>query len=183
MIAKSSESVRWAIIALSLLGVWWWAAATASSARRVALRAADDVTELQRMSRAILGAASRPRVASLDAEPPDRIASRVERAMTAAGVAFTSLASVQPQAATRVNQTAYLIRPTLISLENVTMRQTIEFCLALENQEEGLVVRDLNVSSRVARTITRARPSDASGERWDATLTLTQMIFSPANGR
>ncbi len=154
-----------------------------ASARRRAMATQADAAELQELSRDIVAAATKPRIASLEVEPAGRISQRVDAALSTAGIPPSKLLSIDPQVPSRLGRTAYRLRLTQIELQELTMKQITRFIAALRDPESGMVVRDFDLSPRTSDSANFESAADdgnpASGEFWDARLTLTQMIFSP----
>ncbi|TWT82570.1 hypothetical protein CA13_40330 [Planctomycetes bacterium CA13] len=142
-----------------------------ASTRRSSGATIDDAAQVQKWAREIVQARHRPRVASLEVEPPDRISRRVDVALSAAEIRPSSLLSVDPQAPSRVGRTAYQLRATQMVLQDLTLKQVILFSSALRDAENGMTVRDLSLTPRTNPLVQE--------EHWNVRLTLTQMIFSP----
>lgn len=123
------------------------------------------VNEMERFKNA-------PRIASLEVEPPDRIAARITSAAERAELSPLNFQSIDPQAASQIENSAYRIRPTNIILQNATLPQIASFIMHLEDADTGTFVRDLTL-----------RRSDAisgnDSELWNVRMTLTQVIYSP----
>lgn len=145
------------------------------SAMRAAARqvneAEADLAGCRRMIAEIERMREQPRIASLEVEPPSRIAEQVSAAVDAGGLPPESLIRVEPQAPVRVGRSQYQVRATTVELEDATLEQIVRLAHHLSDAQEGLTVRDLVLSE--------PRTSDPSQERWRAEVTLTQMIFSP----
>ena len=145
------------------------------SARAAAQYAVNGYAECQRLVDDIDGFRTAPRIASLDVEPPDRIAARVTSAASDSQLSPISIVSVDPQTPVRLGRTDYQIRATQIALQNASLRQIAGFVTGLEDASSGMVVRDLSLS--------RSNSQGENGsELWNVRLTLTQMIFSPISG-
>jgi len=132
--------------------------------------------ECQQVANEISKFRSGPRIASIEIEPPERIALRVIEAAEQAAVAPNSILSIAPQSLVRVGRSPYQSRATQIVLQNVTLTQSAHFIESLEDQANGSIVRDMVVArSRVL--------GDDGGELWNVRLTLTQLVFSPISTR
>ncbi len=145
------------------------------SARTAAQYAADGYAECQRLVDDIAEFRTAPRIASLDVEPPDRIAARVTSAASDSQLSPISIVSVDPQTPVRLGRTDYQIRATQIALQNASLKHIASFVNGLEDASSGMVVRDLSLSR------SNSQGEDGS-ELWNVRLTLTQMIFSPISG-
>ena len=142
------------------------------SAKVAAQNAIDGYTECNRLVKDIEGFRSAPRIASLEVEPPDRIAARVTSAVADGKLSTSSILSVDPQTPVRIGRTEYQIRATQIVLQNASLEQVAAFVTGLEEASEGMIVRDL--------LLNRSPSQGENGlELWNVRLTLTQMIFFP----
>ncbi|MEM1224458.1 MAG: hypothetical protein AAGJ40_02110 [Planctomycetota bacterium] len=185
----SSVSPRlvWFVIALAVGLIVLFSLRRLSVSAVAAESAVDDARLVAQMAQDIRVASQRPAIASLQIEPPDRISLRVEAAMQAAKLPPRHLISIEPQTPTRIRRTPYRIRPTMIVLVDVTIADVVRFSQSLDDNQQGMTVRDLSVSSSSARFSSspesRQLAANASGERWEARMTLTQMIYSPISDR
>jgi hypothetical protein len=138
--------------------------------------AAEVYAESLRLSNDLERFRNSPRIASLEVEPPDRIAARVSSAAKEANLSPLSILSVDPQLPVRVNRTAYQIRATQVVLQNTTLAQIAGFVAGLEDASSGMIVRDLSMNRSTV-------VGENDSELWNVRLTLTQMIFSPISTR
>ncbi len=138
--------------------------------------AADMYSESLRLSRDLERFRNSPRIASLEVEPPDRIAGRVSAAAKQANLSPLSILSIDPQLPVRVNRTASQIRATQVVLQNTTLAQVAGFVGGLEDPSSGMIVRDLSMNRSPVL-------GENDSELWNVRLTLTQMIFSPISTR
>ncbi|MGB7324936.1 MAG: hypothetical protein WBD31_08685, partial [Rubripirellula sp.] len=84
----------------------------------------------------------------------------------------------QPTDPQRIGRSDFEMRMTTIGLAPSTMVQILKFCDALRDEKSGTMVRDLRLSvPRSPENGNQANSGDV--EKWDAEMTLTQMIFSP----
>jgi hypothetical protein len=141
-----------------------------------AQNAIDGHEQCFQLVRDLQGFRNAPRIASLEVEPPDRIAARVTAAASDAQLSPASILTVDPQSPVRVGRTDYQIRATQIVLQNASLAQVAVFVSGLEEVSEGMIVRDLSLN----RSTTQA---ENGIELWNVRLTLTQMIFSPISGK
>ena len=116
-----------------------------------------------------------PRVAALDIESPDQIVNRITAALKTAGLPENALLDQTPTEPSRIDRTDFKLRSITIKLKPATLRQILSVCDALRDEETGTVVRDLLL------TEPKSNAGRGNRENWDATLTLTQMIFSPTS--
>jgi len=165
-------------IAFPLLGLTLMLASW--SYYRNAKRAADEAARLsgecERLIDELQSFRGAPRIASLEVEPPDRIAARVTTAAAVAHLSPASILSVDPQPLVRLGRSAYQLRATQIVLQNASLEQIAGFANGLEEPSAGMIVRDMSLNR------SKSLGENAS-ELWRARLTLTQMVFSPISGR
>jgi hypothetical protein len=141
------------------------------------ISAADDLELCQRLTRDIHGLQNQPRIASLEVESPQQTIERVTAAQVQSQLASDSLASVSPALPTRFGTTAYQTRNTELILQHVTLAQLHQFAAAMNDNDQGLVVRELSMTPAPTE---RADASN-SVERWNVRLVLTQLIYSPTS--
>jgi len=163
---------RWVVLSFAAVVAIVWTWRVYETEKDAAQDAYQSLAQCEQVAADLNRLRGAPRVASLEVEPPDRIAARVTSAALKASLPSFAITSVDPQAASRIGRTAYLSRATQLVLTDVTLVQIAQFATALQDESEGMVVRDLSLSSRENR-------GDDEVERWDTRLTLTQMIYSP----
>lgn len=156
---------------------------SAREARQRLSQAQDNLTETRVKLREIAQLQKAPRVASLNLESPGDISKRIDAALQAAGLT-TELLDQNPDAPQQVQKTDYQIRATSIDLAPSTLSQILKFCDALQDPETGSVVRDLTLTppqnpGNTSNSGAGRRANQGGQEKWEAQMTLTQMIFSP----
>ncbi|MGB7344301.1 MAG: hypothetical protein WBD20_08815 [Pirellulaceae bacterium] len=142
-----------------------------AAAVRANQKAQADLSRVQEFAKNMAVAKAKPRLAALEVEPPDRISRRVNEALEAAKIRAESLLSIDPQPASRIGRSDYQIRATQIVLQEVTLKQLVEFTRSLRDEADGMDTRDLSLTPRTSNSVDE--------EFWDVRLTLTQRIFSP----
>ena len=168
--------IRLIVMLIGALALIFFSVSLFRSEKAAAQNAANSHAECQRFVEDIKRLRNSPRIASLDVEPPDRIAARVTSAAADSELSPASIVSVDPQSPVRVGRTEYQLRATQIVIQNASLRQIAGFVNGLEEPSSGMIVRDLSIN--------RSRVQGVDGiELWNARLTLTQMIFSPISGR
>ena len=175
MNAKEAKRRR-ILIGLALLMLAIYALLSVLDARSAESRLADARRDLDEV-RERLGAIDRlkqaPKVAALQLESPAEITNRIAAARQAAGLPQSSLLREEPLDPQRIQRTDFELRSTSIDLAPATLPQIIKFCEGLRNEEIGSVVRDIRL------TEPQNEANGGGEEKWEAGLTLTQMIFSP----
>ena len=164
------------VVALLILGVYAVfsvldtrsAQARLSEARIDLAEVVEKLDDIDRLKQA-------PKVAALELESPEEITNRIAKALSAAGLPASSLSEERPLDPQRIQRTDFQLRSTTIKLTPTGLPQIIKFCDALHDEDSGAVVRDI--------TLTDPQNGAISGtqEKWEAQLTLTQMIFSPTS--
>ena len=124
------------------------------------------LSEMERLMQA-------PKVAALQLESPAEISNRVAAARQAAGLPQSSLLREEPLDPQRIQRSDFELRSTTIDLAPATLPQILKFCDRLRDEETGSIVRDLRLN------VPQNGSSGGGREKWEAGLTLTQMIFSP----
>ena len=108
-----------------------------------------------------------PKFAVLNADSPQAISQRVTD-MANATLPAEALVRIESEPGRRLGNTSYVVQPTRIVLEDVTLVQLASFASALESTEEGLVISEMSL-----------KPSDGTDEeRWSTELKLTQTVYS-----
>lgn len=134
-----------------------------------------DLAECARMVGDIERLNRQPRVASLDVESPQQTIERVAEAQRLAALPADSLLSVSPAAPIRREATDFQQRNTELVLQNVELEKLANFVSVLEDNDDGLFLRDVALTP----SISTAADASKSSEQWSARLTLTQLIYSP----
>ena len=177
MNASARQATRqriWVALGLVILAVYAVISINDASSAQARLDAArgdlgemkQKLDEMQRLKQA-------PKVAALQLESPAEITNRVAAARRAADLPQASLLKEEPLDPQRIQRTDFEIRSTVIDLAPAELPKIIKFCEALRDQETGTVVRDMKLSEP------QNGVDGGDQEKWEAALTLTQMIFSP----
>ena len=159
------------LLVMGVTAVYAWASAAETGNQL--MEAQEELREMHRMSADIERLQHRPRIASLELESPDEMSNRVTDALSQPAIRGARLKSLDPQQPIRVAQTDYQQRSTEIQLENVTLRELATFAEGLTRTGQGLQVRDV-ILAEPAATGTKS-----GAETWLATVTVTQIIYSP----
>jgi hypothetical protein len=171
----SASRARVASLTILILGcsIAYWYFLRIRAAAILSHRITNDCVEI---ADEILLVRNGSRIASVEFEPPERVAMRVTDAAMHASVPASAILSIAPQPLVRIGRTAYQSRSTQIVLQDLTMEQATQFVELLEDRATGSVVRDMSLTrSRMLR--------EDGGELWNVRLTLTQLVFSPISTR
>ena len=159
------------LVVLAVYAIFAVLDARSAQSRLASMRG--DSAELRGMLSDIQRLRTAPKVAALRMQSPAEIANRVASAMQSAGLPESSLMKEEPLAPQRIQRSDFELRSTTIDLAPATLAQIMALCEALRDPETGTMVRDVTL---------REPNSGANGagkEKWEASLVLTQMIFSP----
>lgn len=132
-----------------------------------------DAAEMRSMLSDITRLRTAPKVAALQLQSPAEITNRIAAARQAAGLPESSLLKEEPLAPQRIQRSDFQLQSTTIELAPATLPQILKFCEALRDEETGTLVRDIILNEPTAQA------NSTNQEKWEASLVLTQMIFSP----
>lgn len=163
------------LLLASVLLVFVFAIQAYLSARRNVGRTTAELREASRMLAEIHDLQTTPPTAAIHVDADELIIASISAALVAAEIPTDSLQSVSPEQPTRIAASNYQQRITRFELRSVKMLGIAHLAEYLERDSDGLLVRDL--------VLTPHENANAStvGERWDARLTLTQLIYSPTS--
>ena len=163
-----------ALIALVLLGGAGWSLNAMLASKQRLTDASLELNLSQQRIEKIQRFQTSPKIASLDEETSVGMQERAEKARVAVGIPSEKLTKIDPQPAIQLQGVEYKQRSTEIALKGVSMQELVQFGEYLEDPTDGITVRGL-----VLKASNLTTKSDL--ERWDVTLTLTQLIFSPTS--
>jgi len=132
--------------------------------------AAEDLEACQQLAAAIESLRSQSSMAAAEEMGDTELGEWIDEAKRAAGLADGVVRDRIPQEHRRVGESPYVVEPTLLTLRGVSMPQLVTFLCAMTD-ESGLRVRDLRV---------RVPVGGEASNLWDADITLTYLIYSPA---
>ncbi len=169
MIANRRLAVLLGLMVTTLAVVALWNVRWMAEQRRAARFAMADLRACEQLADRIASLRLEPIVAASQDMGIQELGERIEQAQQRARMTGPALEGVFPQAARRVGDTPYMVKPTALSLRGVTLTQLCTFLYHLTH-ESGLNVRDLRL---------RSPRGDVSADQWDAEATLTYLIYSP----
>lgn len=164
------QTILVGIMILLLIGAAAWSVDWMMQQRQQAQDAAADLAECQMLVRRIEALREAPTVASAEAMGVQEFGEHIEAASRLANFDPSALRGVFPQAAQRVGDSPYLRKPTAITLRHVPLHDLVTFLYHISG-DTGLMVRDLRL---------RTPHAEAPEDVWDAEVTLTYLIYEPA---
>ncbi len=169
--SKPSRSWLWAALFLtSLLTLWWSVSEYRSKARQIEQEMAS-LQECHELATKIATWNLRPTVATLDVTSPQKLTQQITSCVRTATIPKSSLLSISPGEPSQISGRDYRQRITAVRLGGVTLANLAKLQQAFD-AGEGLYIRDVRL------TVADSNASN-DAERWDALLTLTQLIYSP----
>lgn len=154
-------------VLLMLTTAWSWE--YMSSARRDAELARGDLDDGLRMLGQIERLSDRSGQFAQREKLITETTTVIEDAAQSAGIAAGSRRRISSETLRRVGDTAYKEKPTQVLLAPVTMKQLVDFALALPGGSDGLSIQSIRLSV----------PREADSGQWTAELGLTCLIYDP----
>ncbi len=139
--------------------------------RRSANSAAGEHAACKEIKRQIELLRDRPAVASTEALASQELGEKIAQAARKARLSNGPPRDVFPQAGRPVGDTPYLIKPTLLTLREVSLQQLVAFLYHL-TQDSGLNVRDLRIWIPHGREVKNV---------WSSEVTITYLIYKPSS--
>ncbi|MFP4139700.1 MAG: hypothetical protein ACOCZU_06160 [Planctomycetota bacterium] len=150
-----------------------WSLSYLFEQRADAERAAGELSACRVLARRMTALRDKPAVASAKDVGVRELGTRIDAASAKARLGRQALRSVDPGSPRAMDDTPYLLKPTTLELQGVTLPQLTSFLYHLTS-EPGLVVRDLRI---------RNPRRDSEGADWNAEATLTWLIYSPQRAK
>lgn len=157
-----------ALASMMLVGYWTMRASrTRLQETQVQLR------DCEKLAADIRALQNRPGFAALGVDSPRTITARAEVASEQAKIPATALVRIEPQAAVRLRDSPYRLRPTRLELRRVTLEQLVSFTHAMIDEAQGTTVRDIRLTAETSSQ------GVMNADLWSVELVLTQLIFAP----
>ncbi len=137
--------------------------------RTQASRAVADARFCERLVQAIADETDKRQVASNEQTGIQSLGRHIQIASQQASLPGTALQGIYPQSSRRLADSAYMIKPTVLSLRRLSLGQLTVFLYHL-TAESGLRVRDLRL---------RSPRNGSNDEVWDVDATVTYLIYAP----
>ena len=157
-----------ALLLILLVSVGW-SYTIYADARGGASSAAADEAESARLVGRIEQLRQRPAVAGTRELRVTELTARVEEAAAKAGCPEGSIVRIDPEGARRVEDSAYVEKPTQVLVRGVTMQQALTFLHSLAAGDGGLRLK----STRLATV-----PGE-EGDRWQVECTWAYVVYAP----
>jgi len=151
-----------------------WLAWTWWTARQQAADAQDQLAACRELADQIIAIEAAPVVVGATERSSDSFNKLCEQAARETGIPLDTLVEIDPRVPRRVNDTPYQEQVTVIELRRVTLRQLIEFALAMRRVDAGL-----HVSSLSLREPPGNDQKPGTTEIWNVELALTTYIYAP----
>ena len=163
-------SVLLSVLFVLLAVVAGWSHGLMSRARSRAQAARDDLKECYRLAAEVEGAKRRPALAAEHERVTTEVTGLIEEAAKGARIATEKIERITPQAARRLGDTVYTEKPTQVVLQDVTLKQAVEFLHGLASSGRGLFPKSLRIVA--------PRREDAA-DLWTAEAVVTYLIYDP----
>jgi len=112
----------------------------------------------------------RPALASDQERLETETTRMIEAAVQSAGMDKSRLVRIEPAPPSRVGETPYKQKPTLVRLRNVRMEQIVSFVHELAGGGHGLTTKSIRIS---------APRRQETGGLWTAEITFVYLIYDP----
>jgi hypothetical protein len=155
---------------LLALAVWSWLEARgAESARSSQGALVRQVEQMSEDAARIVRLRSAPRLAAERERPSDELLGQVRSALSAAEVPLERWIGHDPSPAVRVPKTPYKQLAVRLTLEDLTLRQLVQFAFHLTQSDATLSVPYLRLTA----------PKDVGKGTWDVDMKVSYLIFAP----
>lgn len=166
------------LLLVLLMAATGWAFMRLADRRTAAQDAADQLAEAQQLIAQIEALREKPVLAGVQEMPPTDLAQLIEQAAQQARLDTAQIVRIWPEPARRLGETPYRQKPTQLLLRNVSLEQLTRFLLQLVQGPYQLRVSGLRLSA--PRSLAAGGAGDSGGNRWVAEVTLTYLLYSPA---
>lgn len=158
-----------AIVALMLVTLWSYGRLDAAYTR--ANEDGGAWAQSEALTRQIRSLRDQPTLADDHAMQKEDMTRRIANAAAVASLDEKRLIAIEHQTARRLGRSAYLEEPTRMTLKDVTLRQVLTTLDALTKDDSRL---------RVSRLRLTAPRQDTNAESWIVDVTVTYLIYDPA---
>lgn len=170
---------KWAmpVLLAILLAANAWAAWRYWSAYESVQVVMEYVSDIEEMESKISALRNAPLQVQVETTTNESLAQLVEDVATASGLGSDRIVHVSPAAPRRVGDTDYLEQITGVELREVSLKQLIQFALAVPHSNAGLHVPAVTI--RQTNSTIDATNYKSDHEFWNVQLTLTTRSHAP----
>jgi hypothetical protein len=170
------QSFKYATIVLAcLLGSCLWLWIGLSSVRDTADAAAYNLVECQKIARRINNLRLQPGIATREVKEEGELSSRLENLASRFGIQRDAITSIEPHSPRRIRNSNYVNRSTTVKMQNVTLQQTIQVLLGLDDGASEMKITELQFSF----TASRGSSTSNGPESWEVDFTVSYLLYSP----
>ena len=170
MTPRRRQAVAIGVLLAMGIGGAAWSVDWMLGRRQAARYASEDLAACRALTCEIASLRQKPKVATTEAMGAGELGQRIQAASRQAGMGEASIEGIYPQPARRMGDSPYVQKPTVLALRGVSLPQVAAFLYHL-SADGGLSVRDLRL---------RSPHSEAPQDTWDAEVTVTVLVYSPA---
>ncbi len=168
------QSFKYATIVLAcLLGSCLWLWIGLSSIRDAADAADYNLVECQKIARRINKLRVQPGIATMEVKKEGELSSKLESLASDFGLPKGAITSIEPHAPLRIRSSNYDDRSTTVKMRNVTLQQTIQVMLGLDDGSSEMRITELQFIA--PRNSSTSNGSDT----WDVDFTVSYLLYSP----
>jgi len=170
------QSFKYATIVLAcLFGSCLWLWTGLSNIRDAADAAEYNLVECQKIVRRINNLRLQPGIATMEVKEEGELSSKLESLASDFGLPKGAITSIEPHAPLRIRSSNYDNRSTTVKMRNVTLQQTIQVLLGLDDGTSEMKITDLQFSFIASRSSSASnRP-----ETWEVDFTVSYLLYSP----
>jgi hypothetical protein len=158
------------LAATILLGTDLCAWTAFSHAKNDADNSVRDAQICQQLASRIASLKTQPAMAGTSQQAIEELAALVQTSAQSFGIKADDIASIAPDAPTRLADSPYLEQSTTVELREITLGQLVDLLSALSNHRSGLRIKALHLT---------APPQQIVGNAWSAEITVSSLIYSP----
>lgn len=170
MTPRRRQTLAIGLLLAILIGGVGWSVDWMFGRRQAARQAGEDLASCRELAREIESLRQKPRMAATEPMAAGELGQRIQAASRQASMGEAAIEGIYPQPPRRMGDSPYVQKPTALALRGVSLPQLAAFLYYL-GADGGLSVRDLRL---------RSPHSDAAQDTWDAEVTVTVLVYTPA---
>lgn len=168
------QSFKYATIVLAcLLGTCLWFWIGLASIHDAADLADSNLVDCQNIARKIKRLRLQPAMATVEVKEESELSSKLDSLASGVGIQAGAISSIEPHTPRRIGTSNYLNRSTTVRMRGVTLQQTIQIMLGLDDGTSELKVTALQFIAPRSSTIGN------STETWGVEFTVSYLLYSP----